>query len=56
MIWSPNEIMCELSRDKKLDSGDLIFTGTPSGVGKVEKGDEILISIPGFVEHTFFII
>jgi fumarylpyruvate hydrolase len=56
MIWSPNEIMCELSRDKKLDSGDLIFTGTPSGVGKVEKGDEIMISIPGFVEHTFFVI
>ena len=37
MIWNPNEILCELSKDFDLEAGDLIFTGTPNGVGDLEK-------------------
>ena len=56
MIWNPNEILCELSRDFDLEAGDLIFTGTPNGVGDLKKGDLITASIPGFIDHSFSII
>ena len=39
MIWSVNEIIFLLSQTVPLGPGDLIYTGTPSGVGKVKKGD-----------------
>ena len=55
MIWNPNEILCELSRDFELEAGDLIFTGTPSGVGDLKKGDLIKASIPGYVSQSFSI-
>ena len=41
MIWSINEIIYLLSQTVPLVAGDLIYTGTPSGVGKLEKGDTI---------------
>jgi len=39
MIWSINEIIAELSTLFTVNPGDLIFTGTPTGVGKLEPGD-----------------
>lgn len=39
MIWSVPEIIAHLSSAWTLASGDLIFTGTPAGVGAVERGD-----------------
>lgn len=39
MIWSIPETIAHLSRLFELRAGDLIFTGTPSGVGPVHKGD-----------------
>jgi 2-keto-4-pentenoate hydratase/2-oxohepta-3-ene-1,7-dioic acid hydratase in catechol pathway len=33
-----------------LDEGDLIYTGTPKGVSKVEKGDTIHAGIEGLAE------
>lgn len=39
MILSIPELISELSRLIPLSSGDLIYTGTPSGVGKVSPGD-----------------
>ncbi len=39
MTWSVDEIIAELSRFFPLYPGDLIFTGTPAGVGPVEPGD-----------------
>ena len=39
MIWSVEEIIAELSRYFSLHPGDLIFTGTPAGVGAVAPGD-----------------
>jgi fumarylpyruvate hydrolase len=31
----------------RLEPGDLIFTGTPEGVGAVVKGDDILVHVDG---------
>ncbi len=49
MLWSPDEIICHVSRFVTLRMGDLIFTGTPSGVGPVKAGDRLearLESVP----------
>ncbi len=47
MIWSVNEIIERLSADMDLQAGDLIFTGTPEGVGPVIPGDELEGGIEG---------
>jgi fumarylpyruvate hydrolase len=47
LIWSVPEIVAELSMLFELQPGDLIFTGTPSGVGAVERGDSIVAGIDG---------
>lgn len=47
MIWSVPEIIAELSTLYELRAGDLIFTGTPAGVGPVKPGDEIECGIEG---------
>lgn len=41
MIFSPMEIVEYISSIMALEKGDLIFTGTPSGVSKVERGDRL---------------
>jgi len=41
MIWSVEEIIFLLSQSIPIRSGDLIYTGTPSGVGNLEKGDVV---------------
>ena len=47
MIWSVAEIVAELSTYVALEPGDLIFTGTPAGVGAVVRGDTMEGSIAG---------
>ena len=41
MTWNVAEIITELSRLVTLAPGDLIFTGTPAGVGPVVRGDRL---------------
>ena len=41
MIWSVAEIIAELSCYVELRPGDLIFTGTPAGVGPLVRGDRV---------------
>jgi fumarylpyruvate hydrolase len=41
MIWSVNETIEHLSKYYELRPGDLIFTGTPEGVGAVARGDQL---------------
>lgn len=41
MVFSPVEIVKFISSRMTLEKGDLIFTGTPEGVGKVVPGDKI---------------
>lgn len=47
MIWSVPEIIAELGKLYELKSGDLIFTGTPAGVGPVQRGDRLRGAIEG---------
>ena len=47
MIWSVPEIVAELSSYYELRPGDLIFTGTPEGVGPVTRGDSLVGGIDG---------
>jgi fumarylpyruvate hydrolase len=47
MIWNVPEIVMQLSRQVALATGDLIFTGTPAGVGAVVPGDEVEVVIEG---------
>lgn len=47
LIWSVPEIIAELSTLYELQPGDLIFTGTPAGVGPLERGDSIVAGIDG---------
>jgi fumarylpyruvate hydrolase len=41
MIWKVPEMIAYLSRLFELAPGDLIMTGTPSGVGPVSRGDQM---------------
>jgi fumarylpyruvate hydrolase len=47
MVWSVEELIAHLSTLYHLGPGDLIFTGTPAGVGAVQPGDVIEGSIDG---------
>ena len=47
MIWSVEEIIDHLRADMGLEAGDLIFTGTPDGVGPVVAGDDLEGGIEG---------
>lgn len=47
LIWSIPEMIAHLSRLMELRTGDLIFTGTPEGVGSVGRGDRIDAAVEG---------
>lgn len=47
MIWSVEDIVSNLSNKITLYPGDVIFTGTPSGVGRIKMNDKIEASIKG---------
>jgi fumarylpyruvate hydrolase len=47
MIWSVAETVSYLSTLVRLAPGDLIFTGTPEGVGAVQRGDLLRGSVAG---------
>lgn len=52
MIFSPVKIVKYISEKMTLETGDLIFTGTPDGVSKVERGDVLKASISNIGELT----
>jgi fumarylpyruvate hydrolase len=56
MIWSPGHIISILSRYVALCPGDLVFTGTPAGVGPLERGDRVTAGIEGTGELEIRII
>lgn len=55
MIWSVPELISYLSRFYHLQAGDLIYSGTPEGVGAVKAGDHLVGHIDGVGELTLFI-
>mmetsp|Transcript_29807 Transcript_29807/g.38338 ORF Transcript_29807/g.38338 Transcript_29807/m.38338 type:complete len:251 (-) Transcript_29807:59-811(-) len=56
MIWSVPEIISKLSTQFSLYPGDLIFTGTPAGVGPLQIGDEVVVSIQNLPDASFRIV
>ncbi len=55
MIWSIPEIIAALSCFWVLQAGDLIFTGTPAGVGPLRVGDAVACGIDGLTPLQFSI-
>lgn len=47
LIWAVPDIIAFLTKYYRLEPGDLIYTGTPAGVGPVVPGDEIVVHIDG---------
>lgn len=56
MIWKVPEMISYLSEHFELAPGDVIMSGTPSGVGPVTKGDELKMSIEGLGEATVKVV
>jgi len=50
LIWNIREIIADLSQFYHLQPGDLIYTGTPEGVGAVVAGDRITGRVEGVAE------
>ena len=47
LIWSIAETIAYLSKYFRLEAGDLIYTGTPEGVGPVVRGDKMVGGVDG---------
>ena len=55
MIYSIPEIVSYISSVMTLEVGDIIFTGTPEGVGKLNSGDTIRIGLDDQIDTTFIV-
>lgn len=53
LIWSVEEVISHISRAVALEPGDLIFTGTPAGVGALQPGDVVKGGVEGVADFTF---
>ncbi len=56
MIWSPNEILAKARELWDVRPGDLIFTGTPEGVGPLHPGDRVEATIEGLQTLGFTVL
>ena len=50
MMWSVAEVIHQLSQQVAIEAGDLIYSGTPEGVGAVARGDRLTAHIDGLSE------
>jgi fumarylpyruvate hydrolase len=50
LIWSVSEVIAQISRSMRLAAGDVILTGTPSGVGPIAVGQTVRAGIDGLGE------
>ncbi|TAJ64668.1 fumarylacetoacetate hydrolase family protein [Brevundimonas sp.] len=53
MVWNPDEILAKARELWDVRPGDLIFTGTPEGVGRLQPGDRVEASIGGLQTLAF---
>ena len=53
MVWSPDEILAKARTLWDIRPGDLVFTGTPEGVGPLQPGDCVEASIGGLESLAF---
>jgi fumarylpyruvate hydrolase len=56
MIWSVAEVISEASKLWRLAPGDLIYTGTPEGVGPLGRGDRVEGGVDGVGQLSFRIV
>lgn len=56
MIWSIGEVIAKASQLWTLAAGDLIFTGTPEGVGAIARGDRIVGEVEGVGRLEFTLV
>ena len=56
MIWKVPEMIAYLSEFFELAAGDVILSGTPAGVGPVERGDTLVVRIAGLPELTVRVV
>ena len=56
MIWSVAEIVSEASKLWTLAAGDLIYTGTPEGVGPLVRGDVVAGEVEGVGALSFTVV
>ena len=47
MVFNVNDLIAFISSVMTLEPGDLIFTGTPAGVGPLKDGDDVVVEIEG---------
>ena len=55
LIWNVAEVIADLSQYGELVAGDIIYTGTPEGVGPVDRGDVLVGHIDGLKDLTLSI-
>ena len=55
MIFNPVQLVEYISSLMTLEEGDLVFTGTPKGVSKVNKGDKLNAEITGIAKLECFV-
>ena len=56
MMWNEAEIISRLSQQVSLAAGDVIFTGTPEGVGPVQRGDRLDADVAGLEPLSIMIV
>lgn len=56
MVWSPVEILAKARELWDLQPGDLIFTGTPEGVGPLQPDDRVEATIAGLSPLAFTMV
>jgi fumarylpyruvate hydrolase len=55
LIWPVEDVIAHISKEYRLEQGDLIYTGTPAGVGPVVPGDRIVVSITGLTDTEILV-
>ena len=56
LIWPVPELLSELSSLFELKPGDLVFTGTPAGVGPLVPGDRVEAALGAHAQLSFEIV
>jgi fumarylpyruvate hydrolase len=56
MIWKVPEMIAYLSRFYDIAAGDLIMSGTPAGVGPIERGDVMIGEVEGIGSFTVNVV
>ena len=56
MIWNVAEVIAKASELWTLAAGDLIFTGTPEGVGAIARGDKVVGEVEGVGRLEFTLV